>query len=132
MTQGDVLVLFCDALFLVVVGVAVLILPSLAVGLVVSVFQAATQINEQTLSFVPKIVATLGTFALLFPWIMATTSGLVFRFETHVAAVEKTAGGVRAVLEGGALIEADQNLPCRYRKAFAHRNFHYIRRHSRS
>ncbi len=42
-------------------------------GLFVSIFQAATQINEQTLSFVPKIVATLATFAALFPWIMATT-----------------------------------------------------------
>ena len=41
-------------------------------GLVISIFQAATQINEQTLSFVPKIVLTLGVFALLFPWIMSS------------------------------------------------------------
>ena len=39
-------------------------------GLLISVFQAATQINEQTLTFVPKIVLTLAVFALLFPWIM--------------------------------------------------------------
>lgn len=41
-------------------------------GLVISIFQAATQVNEQTLSFVPKIVLTLGVFAVLFPWMMAT------------------------------------------------------------
>ncbi len=45
---------------------------SLLSGLVVSIFQAATQINEQTLSFVPKIVLTLSVFAALFPWMMGT------------------------------------------------------------
>lgn len=41
-------------------------------GLIISIFQAATQVNEQTLSFVPKVVLTLGVFALLFPWMMGT------------------------------------------------------------
>jgi flagellar biosynthetic protein FliQ len=45
---------------------------SLAVGMVVSVFQAVTQINESTLSFVPKIIVTAAALALLGPW-MATT-----------------------------------------------------------
>jgi flagellar biosynthesis protein FliQ len=45
---------------------------SLVVGMLVSVFQAVTQINEQTLSFVPKILVIAGTLALLGPW-MATT-----------------------------------------------------------
>jgi len=49
-----------------------LLAASLAVGMVVSVFQAVTQINEATLSFVPKIVVTAGALALLGPW-MATT-----------------------------------------------------------
>lgn len=49
-------------------------------GLLISVFQAATQINEQTLTFVPKIVLTLGVFALLFPWIM----GQLVEFGTQV------------------------------------------------
>ena len=46
MSLGDVLSLFGEALGLVVIAVAVLVLPSLLVGLVVAVFQAATQINE--------------------------------------------------------------------------------------
>ncbi len=70
MTQGDVLFLFGEALYLVVVAVAVLILPSLLVGLVVSVFQAATQINEQTLSFLPRLLATLVSVMALGPWLL--------------------------------------------------------------
>lgn len=70
MTQGDVLFLFGDALYLVVIAVAVLILPSLIVGLVVSVFQAATQINEQTLSFLPRLLTTLVTIMIVGPWLL--------------------------------------------------------------
>lgn len=44
---------------------------AMAVGLLVSIFQAATQINEQSLTFVPKIVTVLVLFAALFPWIMS-------------------------------------------------------------
>jgi len=43
---------------------------ALVSGLVISIFQAATQVNEQTLSFVPKIVFTLAVFGLMFPWTM--------------------------------------------------------------
>ena len=45
----------------------------LAVGLVVSVFQAATQIHEQTLSFVPKIVAAVAVLAIAGPWMLTTS-----------------------------------------------------------
>ena len=45
---------------------------AMALGLTISILQAATQVNEQTLTFVPKIVVVLGLFALLFPWMMRT------------------------------------------------------------
>ncbi len=45
---------------------------ALVVGLAVSIVQSATQINEQTLTLVPKIAIVFGVFALLFPWIMGT------------------------------------------------------------
>jgi flagellar biosynthetic protein FliQ len=45
---------------------------SLVIGMLVSVFQAVTQINEQTLSFVPKIIVVAGALFVLGPW-MATT-----------------------------------------------------------
>jgi len=70
MNIGDVLSLFGEALSLVVIIVALLVLPSLVVGLFVSVLQAATQINEQTLSFLPRLLMTLLTIMALGPWIL--------------------------------------------------------------
>ena len=72
MTPGDVLGLFGDALLLVVMMVGVVVVPSLLVGLVVSVFQAATQINEQTLSFLPRLIATLIAIMLAGPWLLSS------------------------------------------------------------
>ena len=45
---------------------------SLVVGMLVSIFQAVTQINEQTLSFVPKILVVVGTLVFLGPWMGQT------------------------------------------------------------
>jgi flagellar biosynthetic protein FliQ len=60
---------------------APILLAALLTGLIISVFQAATQVNEQTLTFVPKIVVTLGVFAFTFPALMTTlvtfTRGIV-------------------------------------------------------
>jgi flagellar biosynthesis protein FliQ len=61
--QGLLLLLMVSAPILIVV---------LVVGLLVSVFQAATQINESTLSFVPKIVAAVVVLAVAGPWMMTT------------------------------------------------------------
>ena len=49
---------------------APMLLFSLGAGLLVSIFQAVTQINEATLSFVPKILAVFLAFVLFFPWMM--------------------------------------------------------------
>ena len=51
---------------------APVLLVVLVVGLVVSIFQAATQINEATLSFVPKIVAAVAVLAVAGPWMLST------------------------------------------------------------
>lgn len=51
---------------------APVLLTVLAVGLVVSIFQAATQINEATLSFVPKVVAAVAVLAVAGPWMLTT------------------------------------------------------------
>ncbi|CAH0525194.1 flagellar biosynthesis protein FliQ [Vibrio hippocampi] len=51
--------LFRDALWMVLILVCAIVIPSLLIGLVVAVFQAATSINEQTLSFLPRLVVTL-------------------------------------------------------------------------
>lgn len=58
-----------EAMYLIVTLVLVIILPSLMVGLIVSTFQAATQINEQTLSFLPRLITTLFAIIIAGPWI---------------------------------------------------------------
>tara|TARA_B110000881_G_C18105851_1_gene285046 strand:- start:182 stop:451 length:270 start_codon:yes stop_codon:yes gene_type:complete len=63
--------LFTEALYIVMILVAVLIVPSLLVGLVVATFQAATQINEQTLSFLPRLMMTIMVVIVAGPWIVA-------------------------------------------------------------
>jgi len=50
--------------------VGVLVVPSLVVGLVVAMFQAATQINEQTLSFLPRLLVMLLTLIWAGPWLV--------------------------------------------------------------
>jgi flagellar biosynthetic protein FliQ len=49
-----------------------LLVVTLVVGLVISIFQAATQINEMTLSFIPKLLAVGATLVLLGPWLIST------------------------------------------------------------
>ena len=61
-----------QGLTLLLIVAAPLLLTVLAVGLVVSIFQAATQINEATLSFVPKIVAAVVVLAIAGPWMLTT------------------------------------------------------------
>jgi flagellar biosynthesis protein FliQ len=61
-----------QGLWLLLVVSAPVLLVVLVVGLVVSVFQAATQINEATLSFVPKIIAAVAVLAIAGPWMMTT------------------------------------------------------------
>lgn len=61
-----------NALF-ILIGVATPVLGTvLVVGLVISLFQALTQINEATLSFVPKLVAAVAVFAISGPWMLVT------------------------------------------------------------
>ena len=61
-----------QGLWMLLMVSAPVLLTVLAVGLVVSVFQAATQINEATLSFVPKIVAAVAVLAIAGPWMLTT------------------------------------------------------------
>jgi len=60
--------IFRQALWLVLILVSAVIIPGLIVGLVVAVFQAATSINEQTLSFLPRLIMTLVALAYGAHW----------------------------------------------------------------
>lgn len=69
MTPDAIADLMREAVYMIVLMVSVIILPSLAVGLLVSIFQAATQINEQTLSFFPRLVVTFVTLVVFGGWL---------------------------------------------------------------
>jgi flagellar biosynthetic protein FliQ len=59
-----------EGIFVVISVVAAVLVPGLIVGLIVATFQAATQINEQTLSFLPRLVVTLICIMWFGPWIV--------------------------------------------------------------
>ncbi|OEU49124.1 MAG: EscS/YscS/HrcS family type III secretion system export apparatus protein [Desulfobulbaceae bacterium S3730MH12] len=54
----------------ILLGSAPMLIIGMVIGLLVSIFQAATQINEQTLTFVPKIVAVFVTLVIFGPWLI--------------------------------------------------------------
>ena len=68
---------------------APLLLTALVVGLIVGIFQAATQINEATLSFVPKIIGIIATFLLTGPWMLNAILDYMRAVFTNIANVTR-------------------------------------------
>jgi len=87
MTPEVVMDLFADALYLVVIMLVVIVGPGLLVGLVVSMFQAATQINEQTLSFLPRLLMTLAAVMIAGSWLLREFMDLFERLYTNIPAL---------------------------------------------
>ena len=73
-----------EALYIAMLIVSVIIVPSLCVGLVVSVFQAATQINEQTLSFIPKLLVTILVLMMAGPWMLSLVTNYTIRLFENI------------------------------------------------
>lgn len=71
MNAQMVLTMGQEALLMLLMVSAPVLGTALAVGLLVSLFQAITQINEATLAFVPKLVAVIAVFAIAGPWMLA-------------------------------------------------------------
>jgi flagellar biosynthetic protein FliQ len=70
MTPESVMTIGQQALELTLMVSAPLLLTALVIGLIVSIFQAATQINEMTLSFIPKLVGMFGVLIISGPWMI--------------------------------------------------------------
>lgn len=70
MSPADVLAIGRHALEITLLLAAPMLLVALMVGLLVGVFQAATQINEMTLSFIPKLIAMAATLMIAGPWML--------------------------------------------------------------
>ncbi len=84
MTQGQVLTIMRDALITGLSISAPLLFVSIAVGLVIAILQAATQVNEQTITFVPKIIAIAIVLIALGPWMMSRLTDFTNRLMASV------------------------------------------------
>ena len=72
MTPEFITGFFFDAIKTAILLAAPMLLAGLGIGLIVSVFQAATSINEMTLTFIPKMLAVAVALVFFFPWMMQT------------------------------------------------------------
>ena len=91
MTPETVITVGRQALEMMLVVSAPLLLIALGVGLVVSFFQAITQLNEQTLSFLPKLIAVAATLVVIGPWMITTL----------VDYLQRTLIGIPQMVSGG-------------------------------
>lgn len=86
MTQADVLDLFMNAMYAAFKLAAPVLIASIVIGLIVAIFQAATQIHEQTLTFVPKVLVIALMLLVLGSWMI----NIIQEFFTMI--FEKIAG----------------------------------------
>uniref|UniRef100_A0A7V4JPU8 Flagellar biosynthetic protein FliQ n=1 Tax=Thermodesulfobacterium geofontis TaxID=1295609 RepID=A0A7V4JPU8_9BACT len=88
MTDTTVLTLAKEAVILSLILSGPLLLTALVVGLIISILQAITQIQEMTLTFVPKILAMILVFILTLPWalkkLITFTQNLILNIPTFV------------------------------------------------
>lgn len=82
MSEADVATLLSQGIWVVLKIVAVIIIPGMLLGLVVAAIQSATQINEQTLSFLPRLMVTFLTIIAAGPWIIGELTGF-FQYLLH-------------------------------------------------
>lgn len=83
--EGYVMSLCTQALYLILLLSAPMLVSALGVGLVISILQATTQVQEQTLSFVPKIVATFLSIIVCGTWIANMLSTFAVRVFSDIA-----------------------------------------------
>ena len=86
MTGADVLDLARESIFTLLSVSAPIMIIGLGVGLVIAFFQALTQIQEMTLTFVPKILAIFGSLIILMPMMGASMSSLMDRITERIIA----------------------------------------------
>lgn len=82
-TEGQVIDIAKEALYLIIKTSAPLLLISLIIGLVVSIFQTVTSIQEQTLTFVPKIIAVFLGIMLFGGWMLENLTGFMTELWTN-------------------------------------------------
>ncbi len=89
MTQEFILNLFREAFFTMLLVASPILIVSLVIGLVISVFQAATSIQEFTLTFVPKLIAIAIVLVLTLPWILDVMINFTTGLFNQIPTIEK-------------------------------------------
>lgn len=89
MEQSEVITVMKDAITTILTVAAPVLIVAMVVGVVISIFQATTQINEQTLAFVPKIVAILVVILLSAGFMISTLTGFTERMFSSVSTMLK-------------------------------------------
>lgn len=84
MSPEDVITISQQALLILMLIASPMLLSALCIGLLISLFQAATQINEMTLSFIPKILALIGALFIGGPWMLNTIVNYTQRLFTDI------------------------------------------------
>ncbi len=84
MTAETVMTMTYQAMKVALAMAGPLLIITLIVGLVISIFQAATQINEMTLSFIPKLLAMCGVLVLLGPWLIGIMVDYIRQLIGHI------------------------------------------------
>ncbi|MFZ3041757.1 MAG: flagellar biosynthesis protein FliQ [Thiobacillus sp.] len=87
MTPESVMTIGRTALEITILVASPVLLVTLVVGLAISIFQAATQINDPSLSFIPKVLGVLTTFALAGPWMLTVMTDYMRRVLTGLPGI---------------------------------------------
>ena len=89
MQQSQVVTLVADAIQTLMKVALPFLITAMVIGIVISIFQAATQINEQTLSFVPKIFGIFIVMLVFGGWMLSTLSDFILRVFSYINTVVK-------------------------------------------
>jgi len=84
MTPETVLTVMQQTLEVITLLIIVILIPALIAGLIVSMFQAATSINEQTLSFIPKLLVTILVLMVAGPWMLSLVTNYTVRMFENI------------------------------------------------
>lgn len=88
MEAAEVLEICREAIYVLIVVSAPLMIVAMVVGLVIALFQALTQIQEATLTFVPKILAMLLMLIVMMPFMLSTLSDFANKLQDKIAQIE--------------------------------------------
>ncbi|MCK5129284.1 MAG: flagellar biosynthesis protein FliQ [Clostridiales bacterium] len=89
MEQTEIIKIMQDAIYTILIVAAPMLIAGMVVGVIISIFQATTQINEQTLSFVPKIIAILLTLVLFGGFMLTNLSDFTHRMFGMIETIMK-------------------------------------------